>query len=76
MHELVKSLSYFENKLNNLYKVNNRVSASSVGWHIEHSLLVIIEIIEALKQSDNTAYKWKFSFCICCTRIIRFLGDV
>jgi hypothetical protein len=36
------------------------ISASPVGWHIEHSLLTINAIIDQLHKSDTTKYKWKF----------------
>lgn len=36
------------------------VSASSVGWQIEHSLLVISSVIEGVKRSDPSSYKWSF----------------
>ena len=42
-------------------KVNPSVSSSNVGWHIEHSLLVIIKMITAVIASDPTQYKWKFN---------------
>ena len=42
-------------------KINNAVSQSSVGWHIEHSLLTINLIIEGLKISDPKDYKWKLN---------------
>lgn len=38
------------------------VSAGTVGWHIEHSLLVITQIIEGVKRSDPKKYKWAFNF--------------
>ena len=57
-----------EQRLENLYayiedahKVNTSVSSANVGWHIEHSLLVIIKIINAFIHSDHTQYKWKFN---------------
>jgi hypothetical protein len=42
-------------------KVNQSISSVNVGWHIEHSLLVIIKIIETVSKSDPNNYKWKFS---------------
>jgi hypothetical protein len=33
------------------------VSSSNVGWHIQHSLLVIIKIIESVQQSDPLKFK-------------------
>lgn len=37
------------------------ISKSSVGWHIEHSLLTINLIIEAVKKSDSLKYRWRFN---------------
>lgn len=41
---------------------NSSVSQVNVAWHIEHSLLVIIKIIETVCKSDPHKYKWKFNF--------------
>jgi hypothetical protein len=38
------------------------VSNGSVGWHIAHSILVIIKMITAMEKSDSVAFKSKFSF--------------
>ena len=37
-------------------------SKSSVGWHIEHSLLTIDAIIHALEKSEPGNYDWRFNF--------------
>lgn len=37
------------------------ISKSSVGWHIEHSLIAIDLIIKGLKHSNPEEYKWKFN---------------
>lgn len=37
------------------------VSSSNVRWHIQHSLLVIIKIIESVQQSDPLKYKREFN---------------
>lgn len=42
--------------------LNSAVSSVSVGWHIEHSLLVISKIIETVVNSDPAKYEWKFDF--------------
>ncbi len=42
-------------------QTNTQVSASSIGWHIEHTLLTINLIINALKASDPKDYQWQFS---------------
>ena len=39
---------------------NETVSSSSVGWQIEHSLLVISSVIEGVTKSDPSKYKWSF----------------
>lgn len=52
--KLKNSIPYFE-------KTNPIVSNSSVGWHIEHSLLTICKIIDALENSNPNNYIWKFN---------------
>jgi hypothetical protein len=41
--------------------VNENVSKANVGWHVEHSFLVVSKISEALKQSNPANYQWKFN---------------
>lgn len=55
LHQLAQFLPAFE-------KVNLAVSAASVGWHIEHSLLVIKQITATVGQSDPALYQRKFNF--------------
>jgi hypothetical protein len=40
---------------------NKAISEASVGWHIEHSCLVIIKITETIKKSDPSNYNTKFN---------------
>ena len=40
---------------------NAAVSSASVGWHIEHSLLVFVRIITAMETSDPAFYKSSFN---------------
>ncbi len=42
-------------------KRNTAISQGGVGWHIQHSLMVISGIIEQVKKSDPLLYKWKFN---------------
>ena len=42
--------------------LNSAVSSVNVGWHIEHSLLVISKIIETVVNSDPAKYERKFDF--------------
>ena len=40
---------------------NKAISEVSVGWHIEHSLLVIKQITATVAQSEPKLYKYKFN---------------
>lgn len=40
---------------------SNTVSKSPVGWHIEHTLLTINQVIAAVKRSSPRDYKWTFN---------------
>lgn len=55
LHKLESHISNHEN-------FNLQVSQSTVGWQIEHSLLTINGIVNAIQQSNPKNYKWKFSF--------------
>jgi hypothetical protein len=61
MQELNKLVAFLEEKIPLMDKVNTTISAATVGWHIQHSLLVINSIINGLKQSDPNTYQWKFN---------------
>lgn len=41
---------------------NPKVSKTTVGWQIDHSLKVINSVVKALQSSDPTLYKNNFSF--------------
>lgn len=61
----MKSISQLLNELalNIQYAntINPSISASSVGWHIDHSLMVINQITGTVKASDASAYQWSFN---------------
>ena len=61
MEKLRALIKELENKIENFKLVNPAVSSSSVGWHIEHSFLVVNVIVEGLKKSNPKDYKWKFN---------------
>lgn len=61
MKKLEKLLKEFENNIPNQKIVNTKVSEASVGWHIEHALLVINGIITTTKNSNPIDYKWSFN---------------
>ena len=37
------------------------ISSVTVGWHIEHTLLVILKTLDSMKNSDPLKYKWRFN---------------
>jgi hypothetical protein len=57
LHQLVDQLEKAVSKTN---KFNDEVSNKQVGWHIEHSLLVINIIIKAVLQSNPSNFNQKF----------------
>ncbi len=61
MQKLNSFIDNIENKLAYYQKADPAVSTSTVGWHMEHTLLVIIKITAALKQSEPENYRWKFN---------------
>ena len=62
MKELEALISELENKILKQQVLNKAISTAPVGWHIQHSLLTIMVIIERLKQSDPKEYYWKFNW--------------
>lgn len=62
MERLFRILGALEEQIPNAAMLAPLVSQTGVGWHIEHSLLVINKTIEAVKKSDGSKYKWKFNF--------------
>ena len=57
---------FLEKELHALYgyipeirTINPPVSQVSVGWHLDHSLIVIIAIIQVLQQSQPSSYRWR-----------------
>jgi len=60
-----KKLSFLiqdlENNFDSLGVINLKISKNNVGWHLDHCMKVIIEIIKYLEYSDVTAYKKDFN---------------
>jgi hypothetical protein len=52
--ELKQALAHFAEK-------KDRVSTVSVGWHIDHSLIVIRDVMQQVIQSDPKKYAWTFN---------------
>jgi hypothetical protein len=62
MQKLNQLIQELENAIPNQDTINTSISKSSVGWHIEHCLLVINSVVNAVEKSNPRDYKWKFSF--------------
>ena len=62
MKELQHLLNKLQSNISTLNKVNLEVSGGSVGWHIEHSLKTIDQIVNACKNSNPSKYQWHFNF--------------
>lgn len=62
MKKLKEKIQALSNCLDALDKIDPAVSAASIGWHIEHSLLVIKQITSTVAQSDPSLYQPKFNF--------------
>lgn len=62
MNPLQNLLLQLENHISNLEKINSKVSNSTVGWQIDHCLLVINGIIGQLEVSNPSDYRPKFNF--------------
>ncbi|MEJ7913167.1 MAG: hypothetical protein WKF70_08435 [Chitinophagaceae bacterium] len=59
---LLSQLEQLKEHIPNQAATRDTVSKSSVGWHIEHTLLTINQVIAAVKRSSPRDYKWTFSF--------------
>ena len=62
MEELKKILIELEYIIPNQELLNPVVSKSSIGWHIEHVLLTMNLVIEAIHKSNPDNYKRNFNF--------------
>ena len=62
MNLLQNLLFHLENHIPNLEKTNSNVSNSTIGWQIDHCLLVINGVIRQVEISNPTEFKSKFNF--------------
>lgn len=60
MEKLDALIAQLESKIADHKLINASVSKASVGWHIEHALLTLDIIIDALNQSNPGDYKRTF----------------
>lgn len=61
MNKLETILNQIEATIPRQSEKNLAISSGSVGWHIEHSLLTIQKIVEAVRKSNPSEYRWSFS---------------
>ncbi|MFN0083183.1 MAG: hypothetical protein ACKVOM_11765 [Ferruginibacter sp.] len=61
MQKLSAYIEALAEKIEHAEKINPAVSSSSVGWHVQHSLMVITAISDQLKKSDSFEYKYRFN---------------
>jgi hypothetical protein len=61
MNKLSALINELETKLPYSDKLNTLISQSSVGWHIQHTVLAANRIIDAISHSNPQNYKWKFN---------------
>ncbi len=62
MEKLAVLLKEIGTHIPNYDKNNPKVTETSVGWHLEHILLVITNVLKAVEISDPKQYKWEFNF--------------
>jgi hypothetical protein len=61
MDKLTRYINELETKVPHFEMLVPSVSQSSVGWHIQHSLLAASQIIKTVAASDPGKYKWQFN---------------
>ncbi|MEO6547869.1 MAG: hypothetical protein ABIN94_07705 [Ferruginibacter sp.] len=61
MKKLEMLINTIESKIAYATILRPAISTSSVGWHIQHVLLTINQIINTIQQSDPAQYKPKFT---------------
>lgn len=59
---LENQFNEIEQLFTNADVISERVSKASIGWHIDHSLKVIISVAIAIQKSDPATYKKSFNY--------------
>ena len=62
MRTVEQLIAILETKVDDYDKFNKDVSASSIGWHIEHTAKVLTRVTTAINNSDAANFKSNFSF--------------
>ena len=61
MKKLNLLLDQLESLIKEYEKINPAVSTSTIGWQIDHSFLVINTVVDQIKKSNPSNYRWKFN---------------
>ncbi|MCG2792810.1 MAG: DUF1569 domain-containing protein [Weeksellaceae bacterium] len=61
MNKLKDQLRKIESLLPQMERENLQISKASVGWHLEHSLLILNGSLKGLTMTDPKDYRPKFS---------------
>ncbi len=62
MNQLHNLLLQLENHIPNFEKTNPKVSNSTIGWQIDHCLLVINGVVSQIEISNPTEFQPKFNW--------------
>ena len=62
MNSLNNLLIQLENHITNFEKTNSKISNSTIGWQIDHCLLVINGVMSQIEISNPTEFQSKFNF--------------
>lgn len=62
MMHLEEMISELEANLDNIELTKPKVSKSTIGWQIEHSLSVFNAVCKGVIKSNPEEYQWKFNF--------------
>lgn len=62
MNHLQSLIQQLENNISNFEKTNPKVSNSTIGWQIDHCLLVINGVVSQLEISNPAEYQSKFNW--------------
>jgi hypothetical protein len=61
MIKLSALVNELETKIEHSDKLNTAISKTAVGWHVQHSLLVALQIITTVENSNPADYRPKFN---------------
>lgn len=61
MKNIKDQLQKIESLLSKIDVTNDKVSKASIGWHLEHLLLILNSSLKGLTMTDPKDYKPKFS---------------